>query len=159
MPEMDGLQTLEALRELHPALPVLMLTVQDHRYTLNAFIDAGACAILLKMDTSIEEIRAALESSVRTGYYFNRHLNRETLTAVLHTTQRPGGFQKLTTREVDVLRYTCDGLYADEIGRKMHLSTRTVERIRVTLLRKTGAKTPINLVVFALQAGLYPATP
>ncbi len=58
-----------------------------------------------------------------------------------------------------MLRYTCDGLYADEIGRKMHLSTRTVERIRVTLLRKTGAKTPINLVVFALQAGLYPATP
>ncbi|MBO8140943.1 MAG: response regulator [Firmicutes bacterium] len=48
MPQMDGLTLLGHIRERFPALPVLVLTVDEDQETADAFLDAGATDFALK---------------------------------------------------------------------------------------------------------------
>jgi len=60
----------------------------------------------------------------------------------------------LTNRELDVLRYLCKGLSANEIAEKLFISPRTVEKHRSDLLLRTGTPNSISLVLFAVKNGI-----
>lgn len=160
MPRMDGLETLLQVRDRAPGVPVLVITMNNHAYVAHNLIDAGVSGILMKGEADVEDIRAALRSAVETGYYFNEHLNHRILASFAAERmrgKRPLHQSQLNERDIEVLRYVCDGLTPEEIGKQIFTSPRTVERIRTGLLQKTGARNTIGLVVFAMQTGLYPA--
>lgn len=59
----------------------------------------------------------------------------------------------LTDREKDVLRLLCDGLPNKLIAHRLGLSPRTVEIHRLHIGAKTGAKSPVQLGVWAARNG------
>jgi DNA-binding NarL/FixJ family response regulator len=61
---------------------------------------------------------------------------------------------RLTSREVEVLRLVADGLSDREIGARLFISHRTVERHVSNLLSKLGAARRSELVATALREGL-----
>ena len=61
---------------------------------------------------------------------------------------------KLTAREVEVLRLIALGHTSVEVARKLHLSPRTVESHRTSIQRKFGLTTRAELVRYALGRGL-----
>ncbi len=94
MPQMDGLTLLRLLREDHPSLPVLVLTVDEDEATANAFLDAGATDFALKPIKApdlIARIRlhlrlAAAEQQLerRPPEELPKGIQRQTLDAVVH---------------------------------------------------------------------------
>lgn len=62
--------------------------------------------------------------------------------------------QDLTDREVDVLSWTMEGLTADEIGEKLHLSSETVKGYRKRVIAKMGARNSVHAVVLAFRRGM-----
>lgn len=58
----------------------------------------------------------------------------------------------LSEREIEVLRYICEGLSNQEIAERLFLSKRTVDKHRSNLLEKTGAKNTANLVMWAIKS-------
>jgi len=56
------------------------------------------------------------------------------------------GCEPLTAREADVLEHLAAGLTNKEIARRMHLSARTVEGYRASILRKAGARNVTDLL-------------
>ena len=60
----------------------------------------------------------------------------------------------LTTREQDVLIFISDGLSNAQIGERLYLSPRTVEKYVTSLLRKTETSNRAELVRFAIEHGL-----
>ena len=56
------------------------------------------------------------------------------------------GCEPLTAREGDVLAHLAAGLTNKEVARRMHLSARTVEGYRASILKKAGAKNVTDLL-------------
>jgi DNA-binding NarL/FixJ family response regulator len=57
----------------------------------------------------------------------------------------------VTRREADVLRLLSQGLANKEIGARLHLSPRTVEKHVESLLRKTGSRSRTQLATYAAR--------
>ncbi len=62
--------------------------------------------------------------------------------------------KNISKRELQVLNQVCQGLSNEEIGKKLKISYRTVERHRTNLIRKTNSKNIIEVIIYALRQGL-----
>ncbi|TXT37291.1 MAG: LuxR family DNA-binding response regulator [Planctomycetota bacterium] len=60
----------------------------------------------------------------------------------------------LSPREREVLQLVAEGHSAAEIGKRLHISPRTVEMHRANLMRKLGLKRPAELIRYALRRGI-----
>lgn len=63
-------------------------------------------------------------------------------------------FHDLSYREIDVLRLICQQLTTHEIGNRLYISSKTVERHRSSLFEKTNSKNVVGLVLFAIKHDL-----
>ena len=156
LPGISGLELATRLREVLPAVKVLILSVHDHpEYVLGA-VRAGAQGYLRK-DTSPAELRAALQAVARGESYFSPPVARH-LTAAVRGENLPedpaGRRARLTPREREVLAGIAAGETSRAIATRLGLSPRTVETYRESLARKLDIKTVAALTRFALEAGL-----
>lgn len=62
---------------------------------------------------------------------------------------------KLTVRELEILRLICNEMTNIEIAKELYISTRTVDVHRQNLLDKTGARNSVGLVIFAIKNNLF----
>jgi twitching motility two-component system response regulator PilH len=67
MPAMDGFQTLSAIREIVPEIPVLVLSADIQESTRRRILDAGASGMIHKPPKQDELIRLIEEISVKHG--------------------------------------------------------------------------------------------
>ncbi|MCD4687598.1 MAG: response regulator transcription factor, partial [Anaerolineae bacterium] len=62
-------------------------------------------------------------------------------------------YGSLTRREREVLQWVVDGLTSAEIGQRLGISPRTVEKHRANMMQKLGVRNQADLVRYALQHG------
>lgn len=62
---------------------------------------------------------------------------------------------ELSSRNQLILKLICDGKTSDQIANKMNLSKKSIDAIRSDLLKRIGAKNPIELVRKSILLGLY----
>lgn len=154
MPVMDGFATARWLRENHPAVKVMALTMQGDDESLIKMIKAGAIGYLNK-NVHPAELEKALNTMVATGFYYPDWAASRVLYAIAHDEMHSGTGIKLTERESEFLRYACTELTYKEIGAKMFCSPRTVESYRDALFEKLGVKTRVALALYAVKTGLH----
>ena len=58
---------------------------------------------------------------------------------------------RLTERELDVLKLTAEGLTATQVGVKLHLSSETVRSYRKRIVAKLGARNGVHSVTLAFR--------
>lgn len=111
MPKMNGLETLEAVKELYPELPVIMVSALDNRETVFKALDLGAFdfipkpsgSISLNIDSIKEElivkIKAALKSrKEQSRKKFNRKkIKSSSQFPIIAVGSSSGGPRALTT--------------------------------------------------------------
>lgn len=61
---------------------------------------------------------------------------------------------KLTEKEKEFIQYVAKEMETKEIADAMGKSHRTVEALRIQLRKKTGTKTNVGLILYAIKAGL-----
>jgi DNA-binding NarL/FixJ family response regulator len=71
----------------------------------------------------------------------------------------PGGRSPLTTREIEIVTLVVEGLTNPEIGKRLHISARTVQSHVAAAMRKLEARSRTQLAVTALRAGVVPLEP
>lgn len=148
MPVMDGVEaTREALKS-HPDLKILVLSMHKDEEFYSSMIDLGVKGFILK-ESDTEEVIKAINVIVKGSLFFSQEL----LLGLLK--KRKDSFNvELTNREQEVLSLIAKGLSNAEIGEKLFISARTVEKHRAELLLKTESKNSISLVVYAIKNGL-----
>jgi len=72
MPEMNGFETAIWLRDNHPGINVLMLTMYDSELSLIRLLQAGVKGFL-KKDVHPRELQFAIHSVVENGYYYSHN--------------------------------------------------------------------------------------
>ena len=152
MPIMDGFETASWLKQNHPQVYVLALSMQDDEQSLIKMIKNGAHGYLLK-NIHPAELEKALDTLVTTGHYFPDWATSKLLKNI------SGGDEQLvpaiafSDREKELLQYACTEMSYKEIGEKMFCSPRTVESYRDSLFEKLNLKSRVGLAVFALKNG------
>jgi DNA-binding NarL/FixJ family response regulator len=155
MPEMDGVEALKVLKEQNPELKVIVLTMFDDEHFILHMMEAGANGYLLKNADPVE-IKNAIHSVYDNVYYFNDLVNTTLLKKIILQKNAPRFKEeiKLNEKETEILKLICQEFTAAEIGKKIFLSTRTIEGIRSVLLEKIGVRNTAGLVMYAVKNGI-----
>lgn len=157
MPGMDGTEALALVKQRHPRIRVLILTMYDEEHFIIHLMESGANGYLLK-NAEPEEIRTAMHTVCENEHYFSDLVSATLLKKVVGKAKIPARFNatvKLNDKEAEVLRLICEERTAAEIAKEICLSQRTVEGIRSMLLEKTGARNTAGLVLYAVKNGLH----
>ncbi|WP_396212548.1 response regulator [Flavobacterium sp.] len=151
MPIMDGFETAKWLKEKHPEVLIMTLSMQNDDQSVIKMIKSGSNGYLLK-NTHPVELEKALNRLLNDGYYYPDWASKIVFTSLgeKNTTTET---IKLTEREREFLKYTITEMSYKEIAGKMFCSPRTVESYRDSLFEKLELKTRVGLAVFALKNG------
>ena len=144
---MPGMSGLELLRELGPRLPatkIVLLTVSSSERDVAEAMRYGASGYLTK-DLSPEALARSLRATQTGELVMPRRLAARLL-ARLSRRGLPdpalgdGNAERLTARELDVLRLLADGLGDRDIAAALTISRRTVETHVSSILRKLDVR-------------------
>ncbi|MCL7926846.1 MAG: response regulator transcription factor [marine benthic group bacterium] len=155
MPERSGLEVARQLREERPALKVLILSMHDETEYVVRAVHAGAAGYLLKDDAGPALLRQAVQAVHAGDSYFS-----PAVAARLTDALRGGSsgsadpLERLTGRELEVLRLVAAGRSNKQIAAELGISRRTVESHRESMMRKIEIRTVAGLTRFALENGL-----
>lgn len=151
MPEISGIQLADKITQKFPDAKILILAQEASEETLNEFLDSGASGLLLKTADKIELIEAAkniASGETYLGKQFSKMMTREYLRL---SRLKKGKKSSITPREQEVLSYLVKGFTSVEIGKKLFISPRTVDKHRTNLLKKLSLKNTASLVRYALN--------
>jgi len=156
---MPGLSVLEVARQCARRAPrtrVVVLSMHaDESYVLQA-LSNGASGYVLKDASATELVRAVREVSAGRRY-LSPPLSEKAIE--LYTAKaRTGGttdiYERLTSREREVLHLTAEGLSSSAIAERLGISTRTAETHRGNVMGKLGLHNRADLVRYAIDRGL-----
>jgi DNA-binding NarL/FixJ family response regulator len=157
MPDMDGIQALEAIKAAKLDTRVIMVTTYRSTAYLLRSLSAGAAGFVLK-DISREELLAAVYSvSQGTSLVDSQFLQDvlRSLESVEKTDEAPEELvESLTAREMDILRLMVEGLTNQAIGDVLGLSAGTVKGYAQTVMHKLGTNDRTQAAVKAIRMGL-----
>lgn len=154
LPEMDGLEVLEALQQEVPGATILMLSLYEDPDTVARAIRVGAGGYLLKdapLDDVIDGIHAALGGEL----VLDKRLARQILgRATREPPERASAPALLSEREREVLQLVAAGRTNREIGAALYLSRSTVKTHIEHILTKLGVGDRTHAAVRATELGL-----
>lgn len=154
MPIMNGFETAKWLREEHPTVLVLALSMQDDEQSLIQMIKNGARGYLLK-NVSPTELERALKIIINNGYYYPEWASNLMISNMMGNSPNAiSTTTDLSDREKEFLKFCITDMSYKEISEKMFCSPRTIESYRNSLCEKLNIKTRVGLAVFAIKSGL-----
>ena len=156
MPEMDGYETAQWLKENHEDIKVLALSMYDNENSIIRMLKCGAKGYILK-DSEPAELKAAIDSLVNKGYYYSDLVSGKLIHAINKIEDEGSTVNTLVNlndRETDFLKYACTEMTYKEIADKMFVSPRTIDGYRDGLFEKLHLKTRVGLVMYAIKNGI-----
>ncbi len=159
MPEMGGLEAARLIRERHPLIKVVVLTVHDSKEYIVQILRAGAAGYVRK-DASAAALRCAIESAADGQEFVSPSLSALALANyVEQTTTQNAVSQVLSSREREVLGLIASGYSNKQIARELGISLRTAETHRAHIIEKLGIRSTAELTKFAIRAGISELEP
>jgi DNA-binding NarL/FixJ family response regulator len=157
MPVMDGVEATKAAVALYPDIKILVISIHGEEENLIRMLEAGARGFLLK-NTDEDDLKKAILTVYAGKNYFSNDLLPALTSAYMkkktYTEEKNDIYEKLTKREIEVLKYICMGYTNKEIAEACFISFRTVGGHRESLLAKTGCRNTAQLVSFGIKYNL-----
>jgi Response regulator containing a CheY-like receiver domain and an HTH DNA-binding domain len=161
IPKLNGIDATKRIKALHPAIAVLVLTAYDNDQYIFALLEAGAAGYLLKdirMHDLVQAIRAVYSGEsvlhpVVARKVMDHFVSRpETLGPA---TQDDLLLDRVTRRELEVLKLAAQGMTNREIANSLCISTRTVQVHLSNVFSKLGVGSRTEAVVCGLRRGWF----
>ena len=157
LPDGYGADLIKDLREAHPQAQALVLSASLDRAEIARAVERGAAGVLNKsahlveVVDSVRRLRAgetlvSLEEVVGLLRYAGSRREEE------YEARR--AIEKLTSREIEVLRALAEGLDSEGIARKLNIALRTERNHMANILAKLEVHSQLQALVFALRYGV-----
>lgn len=149
MPGRSGLDALHQIKQIDPALPVLIMSMYpEDQYALRV-IKAGASGYLGK-ETIHDNLVNAIET-VRKGKRFITPSIAEKLADAIDKAKKSEPHELLSDREFDVFKLLANGKSVTDIATQLSLSATTVSTYRSRILEKMQMKSNAELARYAVE--------
>ena len=151
LPDMDGISALTRLRESHPRLPVLVVTMHEDAELVRRAVRAGAAGFVLK-GVDRRELLAGVRAVCSGGSVFDPELLRAVLAPTAPRSQDLA--RALSAVELDLLRLIAGGLTNRQIAARMRWSHATAKKYVQRVLEKLAVSDRTQAAVEAVRRGL-----
>ncbi len=155
MPGLNGLDVTRIVRHRSPKVRIIILSMHANEAYVIQAIRNGASGYVLK-DASTDTLVQAIRDVVAGKRYLCPPYSESGIDAYLEKSLQGASdpYEKLTTREREVLLLAAEGYSNIEIGERLSISSRTVEVHRANLMAKLSLKNHTSLVKYAIQRGI-----
>ena len=154
MPNLRGIEAASEIKQSHPTVEVLILSMHKRKEYLYHSLSAGAKGYLLKDDTDTE-LLAAIETIRQGGVYLSSLLSEELTSDFVKVCSGAVTLpqENLTVRERQILKLVAEGKTSEEIASLLFISSRTVQNHRANLMKKLNLNGTVDLVRYAIRRG------
>ncbi|MGN0505217.1 MAG: response regulator [Lachnospiraceae bacterium] len=151
MPKMNGLHVLEKLRDMESSQKVLILTIHNEAEYLMKAVDIGVNGYVLKDSDS-----SVLKKAIFTIYSGEDYIDKAMLPVMNETVRNTTKVsdEKLTKRELEVLKLLAEGLYNKEIAYRLSISEKTVKNHVSNIFKKIGVSDRTQAAIYAIRNNL-----
>lgn len=155
MPEMDGIQAIQAIIEKQPDAKILVLTSFSTDDKVFPAIKAGASGYLLK-DSDSDELVRSIHEVQRGESSIDPKIARKLLRELAEPPAKPqpNDVDPLTVRELEVLKLVAQGQSNAEIAENLVISEGTVRTHVSNILGKLHLASRTQATLYALRTGI-----
>ena len=155
MPVLNGIEATRRIRDNHPQIRVIALSMHSDRRFVIETLKAGARGYLLK-DCAFEEMAGAIRAVMDDKTYLSAEITDLVVrdyVAQLAQNDR-SAFAVLTAREREVLQLLAEGRSTKDVAFLLGVSVKTSETYRQQLMEKLGLHSIAELTKYAIREGL-----
>jgi DNA-binding NarL/FixJ family response regulator len=161
MPKMNGIAVLKEIKSNTPQVKILLLTMHESEEHILEGFKAGADGYCLK-DVGRTELLAAMQSVLEGKRYLSPGISGKVLEGYIddrRVLKTVSSFERLTSREIEILKLIGEGFKNHEIAEHLDISIKTVEKHRSNLMEKLDLHNSSALTAYAIQKGLVTKVP
>lgn len=153
-PAVDGADTIFASRYRWPGIPILVLTLARDDNSIESALRAGVDGYLLKSDSKAD-LLTAIHSVISGKRYISPAILDRVMNGFVGQRERTRHVEgdALSDREREVMTLIAQGLRTREIGVRLSVSHKTIEKHRSNLMRKLGLRTAAAVAAYAIANG------
>jgi len=150
MPYINGIDAAKRALENNSDLKIIALSMYGEEEYFDRMVDAGVKGFLLK-NSNLQEVKTAIDVVMSGGNYFSQELMQNFLKNYKLGKESKDNETELSEREIEILLLISQGLSNQEIGDRLFISKRTVEKHRANILDKTSCKNTAGLIMYAIK--------
>lgn len=149
MPGMSGTELAAKIKIRYPDIKVLVLSMFNEIEIINEILRSEAEGYILK-NTGKDELLEAIHHIRDDGTFYSNDVVKLMMASTKQAEKRSENQQLLTNRELEILKLVCEEYSTANIAEELFISPRTVETHRKNIMHKTGCKTLVGLIKFAI---------
>lgn len=149
MPGKSGLDVLKEIKQQHPKLPILILSMYPENQFAVRVIKQGASGYLTKASAASELIQA-IRKVYQGGKYISPSVADKLAEALGSETDKLA-HESLSDREFQVLKFIASGMTVGEIAVELSLSVKTISTYRKKILDKMKLRNNADIVQYAVK--------
>jgi DNA-binding NarL/FixJ family response regulator len=162
LPDLDGLELLQAMKREWPNVPVIMLSTHENAPYVKRALSDGASGYLLR-DATPEDLHRAIDAAISGGGDLLSQRAIQMLFEDLASSSRssagiagssPLAAYNLTQREHDILALLSEGRSNRSIAQNLYLSEKTVKAHLAANFRKLGVTNRTQAAMMAVELGV-----
>ena len=153
MPNMNGIEVLQKIRNKNMNIKVLILTVHNEVEYLLKAVDIGVDGYLLK-DSESAELKKAINIVLNDESYIQPSLVPFLNSRLIARDVDKEKIESLTKRELEVLIQVASGMFNKEIATNLNISERTVKNHISNIFKKIDVLDRTQAAVFAIKNDL-----
>ena len=150
MPGISGADLITRARAHRPGLPILVFSMHNEPEIAARMLKAGAGGYITK-DCNPDVLLAAVRKVAAHGNYIDPDIASQ---MAFIDTDRRSAHNRLSERELLVLRLLTRGLCVKEIGNQLAISGKTVSTHKARLMEKLGTTSMADLMRYAIEHNL-----
>ena len=148
----SGLEFIKDLHALHPGTAVLAVSMHDETIYAERVLRAGARGYIMKSEGGAKLVKA-IRHVLAGNIYVSEKMSAKILGlfAGLQARGSESPLGRLTDREFEVFHLIGQGLATREIGKRLHLSPKTVDTHRLNIKAKLDIQSLPELMQYAVR--------
>ena len=161
MPLLNGLEAIRQLQKQGVEAKIIMVTMYTGVDLAVEAIRCGISGYVLKVDAS-EDVARAIKEALAGRLFISPGIAKDVMTTLMEgakpASETGEPWLGVSAREREVLQLVAEGYRMTEIGEILHISARTVERHKYSLMDKLKLRTTAELTQYAIKRGLIQPT-
>lgn len=149
MPEMNGQQLAKKVRQQHPEIKIIALSMSGQGEVVSEMINNADISGYVLKNIGKAELAAAITKVANGGIYFSEEVIEEL--KIFTAIKKENSEINITARELEIIQLIASDLTSKDIASKLFISERTVETHRKNIFKKTNCNSVVGMLKYAAE--------